>query len=501
MAQAARISLVTVRRPPLALVAAASFLFILPLAFVLNIWQDEAYTLHTTSQGVAYAFAQSLSFEQNAPLYFVLLTLWRHVSDSIFFLRLFSVVCAGLTLLMVPGLARRYLPNVNAGLVMVAVAWNPFFFWAALEMRAYAMIVLASALLLLTFYDAFLAPQPKRYGALLYALCAAVALYTQYYLAFIIAAQFIVLCVVRRGRLPSFLIGADAAAIAFAPLLTIIPGQVQNFRSPFAPPSLMRSFGTLASILAHYVLPLPLAHPTMVYALLIVLLAAVIAIVFILKRNTFTKTGSAMLPVMTVLAAGIFAAVTHAAHVQVLVRHGASLYVPAVLSVFALLTFLQTDLRSRAMTTWFCITVVASFAVLAQTYGHMAKPGDWPRVVAALREHEAPGEPIAVFEAENALPFAFYYHGPNRVVAIPAAVDFRQYDVAKFVVRSARQLQRVMPRSKRLWLITAGECSSADLQFGCGVVERYVSAHYRVSYDESFYSHAFACLRPYRPSG
>ncbi|HLI96049.1 MAG TPA: glycosyltransferase family 39 protein [Candidatus Baltobacteraceae bacterium] len=496
MAQAARISLVAVRRPTLALIAAASFLLIVPLAFVLNIWQDEAYTLHTTSQGVAFAFAQSLSFEQNAPLYFVLLTLWRHVSESIFFLRLFSVLCAGLTLLMVPGIARRYVPHANAGLVMIAIAWNPFFVWAALEMRPYALIILSSSLLLVTFYDAFLAPEPKRYGALLYAVCAAAALYTQYYLAFLIAAQFIVLCVVRRGRLPAFLIGADAAAIAFAPLLTIIPGQVQNFRSPFAPPSLARSFGTLTSIVAHYVLPLPLAHPTIVYAVLAAVLAAAVAIAFILRPGAFSKSGDAMLPVTTVLAAGIFAAVTHAAHVQVLVRHGALLFVPAVLSVFAMLTFLRADLRSRAMTAWFCIAVAASFAGLAQTYGHMAKPGDWPRVVAALQEHEAPGEPIAVFEAENALPFAFYYRGPNRVVAIPAAVDFRQYDVSKFVVRSDRQLQRVMPRSKRLWLITAGECTSADLQFGCGVLERYVSTHYRVEYDASFYESRLRLLTP-----
>jgi hypothetical protein len=271
---------------------------------------------------------------------------------------------------------------------------------------------------------------------------------------------------------------------------------VQNFRSPFAAPSVPRSFGTLASILAHYVLPLPLAHPTRAYAVIVAGLAEAVAIVFWLRRDAFMKRGDAILPIMTVLAAFVFAAVTHAAHVQVLNRHGAALYIPAVMSVFALLTFLREDVRVRATRIWCGIAIAASLVVLTQTYVHVAKPGDWQRVVAALREHEAPGEPIAVFEAENALPFAFYYHGPNRIAAIPAAVDFQRYDVSKFVVRDARQLRRTLPRAQHLWLITAGQCSSADLQFGCDVVERYVGAHYRVDYDEAFYQARLRLLTP-----
>jgi hypothetical protein len=406
------------------------------------------------------------------------------------------VLCAAGSLALVPGIARRYVPRIDAGLITVAVAWNPFFFWAALEMRVYALIMLASALLLVTFYDAFLDAHPRRFAAVLYAACAAVALYTQYYLAFLIAAQFVVLCIYRRKSLPAFLIAADAAAIAFAPLLTIIPGQVQNFRSPFAPPSTAKSFGTLASIMAHYVMPLPLAHPKVAYAIIAFALAAVVTALFLVRRATFLKSGDALLPVTTVLAAGIFAAVTHVAHVQVLNRHGAALYIPAVVSVCALITFLREDVRARAARAWCCIAILASLVSLAQTYAHVAKPGDWLRVVAMLRAHEAPGEPIAVFEAENALPFGFYYHGRNRIVPIPEGVNFSRYDVSKFVVHDARQLQRTMPRGAHIWLITAGECSSADLQFGCDVVERYVAAHYRVDYDSAFYQSRLRLITP-----
>ncbi len=89
--RAERLSSVALRWPPFAVIAlGANLLVTLPLAWLLNIWQDEAYTLQTTSNGVAYAFHQALSFEQNAPLYFVLISLWRSLGDGIFYLRLFS---------------------------------------------------------------------------------------------------------------------------------------------------------------------------------------------------------------------------------------------------------------------------------------------------------------------------------------------------------------------------------------------------------------------------
>lgn len=482
---AAADALVTrIRTLPLVAWAWASFAVIVPLAFALNIWQDEAYTLHTTAHGVAYAFAEALRFEQNAPLYFVLLALWRHIGNSIFFLRLFSVLCAAGTLALAPHLCRRYLPRADSTLATIALAWNPFFIWAALEMRVYAMIVLLSALLLLAFYDAFLAENRNRFAPVLYALCAALALYTQYYLAFLIAAQFAALCLYRRERVVTFLLCAGAAVVAFVPMLAIVPGQVQNFRSPFAgPDTVLHSVGVIGSIIAHYVLPLPLAHPKLVYAVLAVAAAAW----FVLVRRWFRKSGDALIVIVTALAALLFALVTFAEGVDVLTRHAAALYVPAIFSVFGVLTFLRPDARKRAAIAWFCISLAASSATIAATYRHLAKPGDWQRVVAVLDARERPGEPIAVFEAENALPLAYYYRGPNRIVPVPSAVNFRRYDVNSFVVRSAAQLRATMPRSKRLWLITAGQCSSGSVDFGCAVMERYVAARYRVEYDAQFF--------------
>ncbi len=472
------------RLPAVAFAAVAINLAItLPLAALLNIWQDEAYTLHTTGSGIGYAFAQAIGFEQNAPLYFVLLTAWRHFGDGVFHLRLFSVLCIAVTVLLTPGLARRYVPHINPILPTVVVASNPFVVWAALEMRVYAIIVLVSALLLVTFHDAFARKSPSAAFAAGYAACVAVALYTQYYLAFLIAAQGISVVIYYRRSLLRFTLAAAAGALAFVPMLAIIPGQVQNFKDGFASPSLFRAIVGLAGILLRYVLPLPVAHSKVFYAVIV----AGIALLVLIARPRPRGSGNAPVVVTTACAVLLFAAGTYASGVHVLDRHAASLYLLSTICVFALFSYLPASLERRTALVWSCLLVVLSLLVLGRTYRALAKPGDWPRVAAYIRGHESAGQPIAVFEAENALPLSFYYRGRNRVVPIPHGVDFRRYRVSRFVIHDDAELMAAMPPERGLWLVTAGACASANVQFGCVALERFVDRCYRVESDVPFF--------------
>ena len=453
-----------------------------PLAALLNIWQDEAYTLHTTARGFAYAFDQAVGFEQNAPLYFVALTAWRHLGSSIFFLRLFSVLCVAASVALLPAIARRYLPRQNPLLLTLVVACNPFVVWAAVEMRVYAGIVLISALLLLTFYDAFVRQAPSKAAAAGYAVFVALALYTQYYLAFLVAAQGIAVAIYfRRSSLRFFLAGLAGAA-AFVPMLVIVPGQMQNFRDGFASPSLVASFSGLAGILLRYVLPLPAAHAKLLYVA--ILLA--VALALLAARPKWSGAGNLWALVTAICAAVLFAAGTFAFGVHVLDRHAASLYLPSTIAAFALFSCFRAPLERRAALAWSCLVLVLSLLALGRTYAGLAKPGDWIRVAAYIEGRETPNEPIVVFEAENALPFAYYYRGPNRVVPIPRAVDFRRFQATRFVIRNDADLEQSVPAGHRIWLVTAGQCASSNIQFGCDRLERFVARRYRAVLTATF---------------
>jgi hypothetical protein len=64
----------------------------LPLAYLLNIWVDEASTLYTTENGFSSALQNALAQEKQAPLYFWVLSLWRALNGSVFFARLLSII-------------------------------------------------------------------------------------------------------------------------------------------------------------------------------------------------------------------------------------------------------------------------------------------------------------------------------------------------------------------------------------------------------------------------
>jgi hypothetical protein len=484
VAATGHLSLATARRPSLALIALCANLAVtLPLAYILNLWQDEAYTLQTTSRSIGYAFHQALAFEQNAPLYFVFLTALRHLGTSIFFLRLPSVLCVALAVGLVPELARRYIPAIDSGLVTLVAAWNPFMIWAAVEMRVYALIIALSALLLLSFFDAFLAREPSRTSAFAYAVCCILALYTQYYLAFLIGAQALTLVLVQRRAIGRFALSAAAGALAFAPMLAIVPAQVQNFKSAFTPPTFPRAVEVLAAILARYALPIVTPHAKLAY----LVLAAVAIVAAVAARKSFTAFGNGTILLVTAWASAFFAVASYATGVLIFDRHAACLYLPCILSVFAIFTFLRRPLQERVALVWSCLALLASTVALVQTYAPLAKPGDWIRVTAYIRAHERSQEPIVVFEAENALPLAYYYHGPNQIVAMPHGVDFRRYDVTKFVLHGSSDVEAAMPAGRRVWLITAGKCASANVEFGCGVLERYIAQRYRTDSSASFY--------------
>jgi hypothetical protein len=259
---------------------------------------------------------------------------------------------------------------------------------------------------------------------------------------------------------------------------------VRNFRGAFAPPaSVLHSAIILAGIAARYILPLLVPHAKILYAAF----GAGAVVAAVVKRRAFTVVGDGLILFLTAAAFAAFAVVAYASGVHVLERHVASLYVPCIFSVFAVLTFVRPQLRQGATVAWFCVAMIASSITIVTTYAPLAKPGDWFRATAYIDARERANEPIAVFEAENALPFAYYYHGRNRIVAIPHAVDFRTYDVTRFVVHNEAELIAAMPRANRVWLITAGRCASANIAFGCDIVDHFIAARYRVDADATFY--------------
>jgi hypothetical protein len=156
-----------------------------------SIWFDEAATWDLVRLPFGEMLSRVAHHESSPPLYYVLTWLWTHVAGTrAAGLRSLSAVAGTLTVPVayaigaeLAGARRR-----RAGLAVAAlVAVNPLLAWFSQEARAYALVVLLSALSLLLFLRCLDDERPRLLAV--WALVSALALATHYFAAFVLAPQ------------------------------------------------------------------------------------------------------------------------------------------------------------------------------------------------------------------------------------------------------------------------------------------------------------------------
>lgn len=462
----------------------------LPLAARLDIWVDEAYTLETTGGGLRHALHQALFFEGQPPLYFLLLTLWRTLDGSIFFARLFSVLCGAAALLAVAALSRRWLPEVHPGWLTALAGLNPFFFYAALEIRLYALALLLSVLILVLFHDGYLDAEPRRAARWSYGLAAVAALYTQYYLGFLLVGGAVVLLVLKRWRpLRDYLLAMAGVAVCFAPMLWIVPGQVSSQTAAAERMSIVEGVVSLGGRSQEYAWPTEGLRGFLRPIARLGFAAALAALVLVGRRAVRRREMAvwALLAVTALLFLAVRVAVTGPHLMQP--RHTAALYLPSLLAAVSVAALIPGRRRTWILAIWTGGVVLLTAVAMARTYGDLAKQGDWARVGSFLERNARPGEPVLTLSAEGAIPLRHYYGGP--LIPLPSAEDFRAYDPRKFELRSEGEidsaLAQVPGQPQSLWVVTYPlHPDWLGIDYGFGILERYLAKRYQVERDVPF---------------
>jgi hypothetical protein len=491
------------------LVVLAHLCLVLPLAAKLNIWIDEAYSLATTDHGMGHALRQGLYFELQPPFYYLLLNAWRRAAvDSVLFARLLSVAISVATIIVAAGLAQRYLERIHPALVALVTAFHPLVVYSAVEIRGYSLILLLSGLILLLFHDAFLSDDRSRLSRGAYVFVSCLALYTQYYLGFLLAANGLALLVLRRWRdLKRYALAMALVAVVFVPLAAILPGQVAGHTDSItADEPLVEDIKRVVWRNLEYAAPtwwmgeLDAWTARNVIAVVIAVLGA-LAVLF--RWRDATRPGFLALGTMAATVSLGFVVVSGLVSDQLLlVNHTAALFFPSILFAFRILD----GLKPRAIhLLWVVFVLVLDGFALAQTYRPMAKPGDYQRAARLIMEQERPGEPILIFTPEAALALARYYSGPNDLVPIPAPEDLKIYDVSEFALTSEDDIRSALGDLQddpaRLWLYNEvrSPCSYLGVQLNCRILEDFVANHYVVRLRQPLHRGQVRLLEPKAP--
>ena len=475
----------------------------LPLAFYLNIWTDEASTLYTTKNGFFQAFSNLFTDEKQAPIYFLLMSLWRKINDSIFFARLFSIVCSLLAIVSFSSLARKIWDEKTAIFITAIFALHPYLFWASLEIRLYSLIILLSCLLFSFFIDGYLREDSAdKKAQVFYVLTSIVALYTNYYLGFLLVGAFFALLILRRFKeAKSYFMQMLVVGLAILPLFYIINLQFSDRIVTFQEEkSLVEGVRNLWNHFLTFVLPTEI-YPTeeitvFSIARLWIVRVEILAATILFIKNRFKDLDK------TIIAFGTISAVSAAFFLFVYfqlgvgyveIRHAAVFFVTIFVFVSAVLV------KILPKKSWFFVSVLYliffAYAIFAM-YPNLTKRGDWARVAAFIEQNEKPNQPIVIFQVYDAISLPNYYKGTNKILPDEKVFSFfAEGETGKpnnFRNQIEFLISKIPPDSQEIWLLTNEKC---EVKQSCEPLEKFVEANYTIIEEKNFYKEKVRLLR------
>jgi hypothetical protein len=483
----------TVRaRIALAAILAAHVALTVWLSAVVSMYVDEAFTLRTTSLSLGQAAHQALVWELQPPLYFVALDLWRHIGPSIFVARLFSVIAVAIGVYVAGLIALRYVSERHRLWVLAVVATNPLVIASAVDARVYGLVFLWSALLLWLFYEGYLAREQATRARIAFALVAAAALYTQYYTGFLLPAFAGVLVMQRRWRDFGAYLGSMAlVAASIAPVVLYVKAEIAsdavNFGSALG---FFSNFVLVVKMLLLDVVPLSWVGGSIEK---IAYVGVGIVVAAMIWRSDKGALGHLFRDpaIIISIAVVLFATAVTLAHILILTRYTVTFLLATYVVLFALLSSMRGWGRQQVLGLAAAALIVANLLSLAVEFRFLAKSGDWARVASFIAAHESTDQRIVVFEAQDALPFAYYYKGANQVVPLPHAMRFDTYDRRDVAIHSEGEVVQSLAyrpqTASRLWLVTPDTCPKSPVDFHCEVLYDFVARHYKVLLHKEFY--------------
>ncbi|CAN5597659.1 hypothetical protein BH20ACI4_BH20ACI4_11760 [soil metagenome] len=488
----------------------------LPLAYFVNIWADEASTLYTTQNGFPYALQNAFSIEKQAPLYFWVLSLWRGLDDSVFFARLFSIIISALAIVFFFRLARKFFDKNAAVFATAFFALHPYLFWASLEIRLYSSVILFSILILYLFTENFLNSRdvkPQIDKEILFIFVSIVALYTNYYLGFLLVGCFVALPVLRKWtEAKKYFLNMLVVGLFFLPLLWAMKAQFAVNSSDFqTEKSLFEGLRLIWHHFLTFVLPTEIFPPQTIslisfFRLWLVRLAILTAIVLLIKtRKIFDEKILAFGAISATIVFFLLAAYFLLGGRYIAIRHAAVLFVPVIFLVSIVLKeILPQKINDKFFSKFnylisfsFIVLIALFFAYSIYTlYPNLTKRGDWARIAAFIEAHEKPDQPIIIFPNYDALALPVYYKGANKILPDENFFAWSAEAEPGTSESTKKQMEFIISEipsdAKEIWLLTDESCEITER---CRPLENFVEANYNIVESKMFYLEKLRLLR------
>lgn len=150
---------------------------------------DDIYTIHSTSGDYLKSLHQAIHFEMQAPLYFLLMNLWRGISESLFWAKLFHYLSFLISSVFFYKILRILVSNrKDIYILLLFFALHPFLFYISNDLRRYSLSLLFGVITLYYFIRIYVKGYNNRKDRIFLILFSTVGIFNDYYHAFLLAS-------------------------------------------------------------------------------------------------------------------------------------------------------------------------------------------------------------------------------------------------------------------------------------------------------------------------
>jgi hypothetical protein len=396
------------------------------LAYKLNIWVDECFSLNTSQKpSIKQILDTSVVFEAQPPFYFFLLSLWLKINNSIFFARALSSIFIVLSVLVI----RKILlvtNNMSSTWFLLIFLLNPFFFWAATESRCYALVILFCAILTYFYFLAYI--ENKSSYRLIYIVISTVAINTQYFIGIFLVANAVHLFIYRDWKsFWRYILDMSFVVLSLAWTVPFMYSEVSSHVGAFnSKESLLEILKFLPSridnyIFAGYLFPIKIIR----YLLFAFILIYTFTGIKQLSKFQFFSKNNIFFTQAIISALSFLVLYPILGDDFVTRRHTSIMFIPCLVCLLLILQNISNKRKVIVLS-----VILASYAISnINTYIHPVKDFDIKGATKYVQDHESANEPVLIFNNQIGMPIRKYYNGPNQLIVFPDTIkDTEPFD-------------------------------------------------------------------------
>ena len=150
---------------------------------------DDIYTIHSTSGNFLKSLHQAIHFEMQAPLYFLLMSLWREISETLYWAKLFHYISFMISTVFFYKILRMLIFNrKNVYILLLFFALHPFLFYISNDLRRYSLALMFAVITLYYFIRIYIKGYNGRTDRIYLIIFSTAGIFNDYYHTFLLAS-------------------------------------------------------------------------------------------------------------------------------------------------------------------------------------------------------------------------------------------------------------------------------------------------------------------------